>query len=164
MKIPLNISWQQILLHLFNFSILAGGLYFLLYKPVKSFMDGRAAHYAELDAAAEEKLARAETLEAEHRRLLEGAESEIMHMKAEAALENERAAAAQLETARKQSEKLLLDARTAAQKERQILLAEAQEEISALAIEAAKKVIVSSSDIYDRFLDAAESEGEQQYE
>ena len=25
MNIPLNIDWQQILLHLFNFSILAGG-------------------------------------------------------------------------------------------------------------------------------------------
>ena len=26
MNIPLNIDWQQILLHLFNFTILAGGL------------------------------------------------------------------------------------------------------------------------------------------
>ena len=30
MNIPLNIDWQQILLHLMNFVILAGGLYFLL--------------------------------------------------------------------------------------------------------------------------------------
>lgn len=39
MNIPLNIDWQQILLHLFNFSILVGGLYLLLFKPVKNFMD-----------------------------------------------------------------------------------------------------------------------------
>ncbi len=32
MNIPLNIDWQQILLHLLNFVILAGGLYFLLYQ------------------------------------------------------------------------------------------------------------------------------------
>ena len=38
---PLNIDWQQILLHLLNFVILAGGLYFLLYKPVKNFMLAR---------------------------------------------------------------------------------------------------------------------------
>ena len=31
--IPLNIDWQQILLHLFNFTILFGALYILLYKP-----------------------------------------------------------------------------------------------------------------------------------
>ena len=36
MNIPLNIDWQQILLHLFNFVILAGGLYFILYKPTQN--------------------------------------------------------------------------------------------------------------------------------
>ena len=52
MNIPLNIDWQQILLHLFNFSILAGGLYLLLFKPVKNFMDKRAKHYADMESAA----------------------------------------------------------------------------------------------------------------
>ena len=41
MNIPLNIDWQQILLHVLNFVILFGGLYFLLYKPVKNFMAKR---------------------------------------------------------------------------------------------------------------------------
>ena len=31
---PLNIDWQQILLHLLNFAILFAGLWLLLYKPV----------------------------------------------------------------------------------------------------------------------------------
>ena len=35
---PLNINWQQILLHLLNLVILAVGLYLILYKPVKKFM------------------------------------------------------------------------------------------------------------------------------
>ena len=48
MSIPLNIDWQQILLHLFNFAILAGGLYLLLYRPVKQFMERRQTHYEEL--------------------------------------------------------------------------------------------------------------------
>ena len=52
MSVPLNLDWQQILLHLFNFVILAGGLYFLLYKPVKKFMDNRTAYYQTLDANA----------------------------------------------------------------------------------------------------------------
>ena len=38
---PLNIDWQQILLHLLNFLILATGLTLLLYKPVKRFMKKR---------------------------------------------------------------------------------------------------------------------------
>ena len=50
MNIPLNIDWQQILLHLLNFVILAGGLYLLLYKPVKTFMEKRQQYYQEQDA------------------------------------------------------------------------------------------------------------------
>ena len=49
MNIPLNIDWQQILLHLLNFVILAGGLYLLLYKPVLAFMEKRQAYYREHD-------------------------------------------------------------------------------------------------------------------
>ena len=52
MGVPLNIDWQQILLHLFNFLILAGGLYLLLYKPVKAFMEKRRNYYADMDSKA----------------------------------------------------------------------------------------------------------------
>ena len=64
MNIPLNIDWQQILLHLFNFSILAGGLYLLLFKPVKNFMDKRAKHYADMESAAVEREKNTAALEA----------------------------------------------------------------------------------------------------
>ena len=57
MKLPLNIDWQQILLHAFNFILLGGGLGFLLYKPVKKFMNGREEYYKNMDAEAEKKLA-----------------------------------------------------------------------------------------------------------
>ena len=52
MNLPLNINLQQIFLHMLNFVILTGGLYFILYNPVKKFMDQRTAHYAEMDKAA----------------------------------------------------------------------------------------------------------------
>ena len=62
MNLPLNINLQQIFLHMLNFVILTGGLYFILYNPVKKFMDQRTAHYAEMDKAAADKLAAAEKL------------------------------------------------------------------------------------------------------
>ena len=40
-NLPLNIDLQQIFLHLLNFTILLAGLYFLLYEPVKKFMNKR---------------------------------------------------------------------------------------------------------------------------
>ena len=43
---PLNINWQQILLHLLNLVILIVGLYLILYKPVKKFMKKRNVTYA----------------------------------------------------------------------------------------------------------------------
>ena len=56
MNIPLNIDWQQIILHLLNFAILAGGLYFLLYRPVRKFMDQREEHYRQMENEAQQRL------------------------------------------------------------------------------------------------------------
>lgn len=64
MSIPLNIDYQQILLHLFNFSILAGGLYLLLYRPVKQFMERREAYYEDIHRQAQEDRDQAEQLKA----------------------------------------------------------------------------------------------------
>ena len=61
MNVPLNINLQQILLHLFNFLLLFGGLYLLLYKPVKDFMKGREEHYSEMDSKAEAAIVEAES-------------------------------------------------------------------------------------------------------
>ena len=64
MNIPLNIDWQQILLHLLNFAILAGGLYLLLYKPVKAFMAKREGWYQQQADEAEKTRREAEALKA----------------------------------------------------------------------------------------------------
>ena len=56
----LNVDWQQILLHLFNFTILFGALYILLYKPVKDFMAKREEYYSDMDSKATQALAEAE--------------------------------------------------------------------------------------------------------
>ena len=51
-NLPLNIDIQQILLHLLNFVILFGLMYFILYKPVRKFMDQRAEYYKKMDEEA----------------------------------------------------------------------------------------------------------------
>ena len=90
MNIPLNIDWQQILLHLLNFVILAGGLYFLLYKPVKNFMNKRTSYYEAMDAEAKAKVTSAQKLEEEYKTRLTNAEEEIREKKASAVKEAER--------------------------------------------------------------------------
>ena len=41
---PLGIDITQILLHMFNVVILFGGMYIILYSPVKKFMKQREEH------------------------------------------------------------------------------------------------------------------------
>ena len=71
---PLNIDFQQVLLHLFNFVVLFGGLYFLLYKPIRAFMDKREGTYSNMQEKATKALAEAEALKQEYQEKLNGIE------------------------------------------------------------------------------------------
>ena len=105
MGVPLNIDWQQILLHLFNFVLLAGGLYFLLYAPVRNFMEKRAGDIGAKEKTAAEKAANAAALEAEYRRLLDEAKAEADKTRAAAVTEAEKEASAILADAKRQMER-----------------------------------------------------------
>lgn len=144
MGVPLNIDWQQILLHLFNFVILAGGLYFLLYKPVKSFMDKRTAYFASLEADAKAKEENARKLEAEYREKLSDADAEILKQRAAAQAAAEKEAGAILAEAKKQKEKILADARDAGKREKDKMIEDARGEIASLAVEATAKLLRDS--------------------
>lgn len=141
MNIPLNIDWQQILLHLFNFTILTGGLYFLLYKPVKDFMEKRTAFYKTMEEEAENRLDNAKHMEEEYECRLNQIDAEIAEKKAEAVKEAEEAANAVLDDARKQKEKIIADAHGIAQNDRKKILMEAKEDVVKLALAATKKML-----------------------
>ena len=76
MKIPLNINWQQILLHLFNFAVLFGILYYLLYSPVKKFMAKREEYYKKMDDDAKKNLENSENAMKEYKDKISNAEKE----------------------------------------------------------------------------------------
>lgn len=155
MNIPLNIDWQQILLHLLNFAILAVGLYFLLYKPVKSFMDKRTAYYKQMDDEAREKSESAESLKRMYQAQLDSASAEIAQMKAAEAKGAEKASASQLQEAKAEAERILRDAKANAAAERDKITSSAQQEIAELAAEAVEKIAQKSlTDSYDEFLKA----------
>lgn len=99
MGIPLNVDWQQILLHLFNFIILFGGLWLLLYKPVKNFMAKREAYYKDMDKAAAEKLAAAENEQQKYSGLIGKAQDEAAELKKKAMADADAAAKAHLDEA-----------------------------------------------------------------
>lgn len=152
---PLNISWQQILLHWMNLAILTGGLYFLLYKPVKQFMAKREAHYRELDEQTAQKLAEAEQVKAEYQVKLDGADEEIRQARVKAQQALQQSAEEQLAQAEVQAKQIVAHAQTEAEHTRERALKESQREMRKLAAEAVKK-LAFHADPFDQFLNLAE--------
>ncbi len=152
---PLNIDPQQILLHWMNLAILAGGLYFLLYKPVKEFMAKREAYYKELDGQAQDKLARAEELKAEYQAKLDGAGEEIRQARARAQQSAQQSAQEQLDQAQEQANQIVAHAHVEAERVREQGLRDSQQELRRLAEEATRRLALRQ-DPFDQFLDLAE--------
>ena len=159
MNIPLNIDWQQILLHFFNFSILVGGLYLLLFKPVKSFMAKREKHYADMESAAVAREKDTEELKAEMAKREAAFDTELEEKRAAAAKEAEAFAQQQRDAAKAQADRILSDAKAAAESERQKIVAEANREAVAIAEDAMEKILAAqTARAYDSFVNAAEEE------
>lgn len=156
---PLNIDWQQILLHWMNLAILTGGLYILLYKPVKGFIAKREEHYRQLDEQAAQKLAEAERVHAEYQAKLDGADEEIHQARAKAQQAIQQSTEDQLAQAKEQARQIVAHAQTEAEQSRERVLRESQRELRKLAAQATKK-LAFHADPFDQFLDLAE-EGEE---
>lgn len=140
MGMPLNIDWQQILLHMFNFVLLTGGLYILLFKPVKSFMEKRQAGYEKQKADAAEAVKAAEERNAEVNRREAALEAELEDMRNAARQKAETERKAAEAAARGEAEKIIADARTQAELQRQRIIAEANREAVGIAREAIDKL------------------------
>ena len=151
------------MLHFFNFSILVGGLYLLLFKPVKSFMAKREKHYAGMESAAVAREKDTEELKAEMAKREAALDTELEEKRAAAAKEAEAFAQQQRDAAKAQADRILSDAKSAAENERQKIVAEANREAVAIAEEAMEKLLAKeTSRAYDSFVNAAEEEKNEQ--
>lgn len=156
---PLNIDFQQIFLHLLNFTILFAAMYFLLYQPVKAFMDKRAAYYADLDKQAQDKLAEAENILQDYQRRLASADEEIQAKSAQAQQLAMESAEQQLNKARTEAAHVLAKASAEANAEKERIIRDARTAVEEMVAASAEKLILANtSAAYDQFLDAAGKE------
>lgn len=162
MNVPLNIDWQQIILHLLNFVILFAILYFLLYEPVKKFMDKRTQYYKDIDNEAYKYLQQAESSKNEYIEKLKAVDAEIeqKRQKAQQSITNETTRS--LLSAKKEAEEIISNAYRKAENERNKLLESAQSEIAEMVTSATEKIVLKSStaESYEQFLTAVERGGE----
>lgn len=162
MNLPLNIDWQQILLHLFNFVILFAILYFLLYKPVKEFMEKRMEYYKKIDDDTKKNLEASEKTKEEYKNRLATVENEILAKREQARKEIEEANASKRKQAEIEAEKIVKEAQQTLEMERAKMMKEAQSEISDMVACATEKIVLqsSTSESFEQFLAAVERGGE----
>lgn len=157
MSIPLNIDWQQILLHLFNFAILAGGLYLLLYRPVKQFMEQRQAYYQNIHQEAQQVKEQADQMKAEYQEKMSQVEKTIAQRQADAEQELEQLRSQQVADAKQEAEEILAKAQENAQREKAEMISKASKELVDIAVTAAEKIALGADgDPYEQFLTLAE--------
>ncbi len=161
---PLNIDFVQILLHMLNFVILAGGLTLILFKPVSKFMEDRKRRFEEQALKNEKQAQENEVLKEEYEEKLSRADEEINALKAAAEKEAADVAKAYLDHAKEQADKIVRSAESDAETRKKQILESAQTEISELVIAAAQKLVSGTESeerthaLYDEFLEKAEKE------
>ncbi len=159
--LPLNIDVVQILLHMLNFVILAGGLALLLFKPVTRFLEERREHFEKLARENEEKAAANELLKADYEKKLAEADVTIVQMQEEARKKTAEEAKAYLDAAKEKAANVIKTAEEEAEQRRKQILDSAQTEIGELVIEATQKLICETSTpernkaLYDEFIKCA---------
>jgi len=155
---PLNIDIVQILLHMLNFVILAGGLTILLFKPVSKFLAERQAHFEQIARENAEKAQENEELKAEYEKKLAEADVTIEQMQAEARKKTAEEAKTYLDDAKEKAAAVIKNAEQEAEQRRRQILDSAQTEIGELVVEATQKLICEASTpeknkaLYDEFL------------
>ncbi|MGM9891102.1 MAG: ATP synthase F0 subunit B [Floccifex porci] len=150
---PLNINFQQIFLHLFNFVILGGGLYLLLYKPVVDFMNKREQYFSNLEKETQQALEQAKEKEAQYNEKLNQFNDEMAIKKVEAIKECEKLVDARIQSAKEEASHILEDAHIKAKMHHDKMIEQAKEEITDLALDTAKKMM-TDQDIYSQFVQA----------
>ena len=153
---PLNIDWKQILLHLFNFVLLFAILFFLLYKPVKKFMDKRMQYYKDMDDDANKKLEDAEEMKKAYEEKLFVVDEEIAGKKRDADLLAEKERQEAVARAEKEAGAIIEKARADGEAEKKKIVDGAQAEIVGIVTEACKKAVSADpSAAMDGFLSVA---------
>lgn len=158
MNIPLNIDFQQILLHMLNFVILAGGLTFLLFKPVNRFLEQRKEHFAEQERKNQEDREEAERLHAEYEQKMQSAETEILERQKAAEKEWTVISAQHINEAKEKAAAIIHAAEEEAEDRKEHILESAQTEIGELVVTAAQKLLSDTvtpernSALYDEFV------------
>ena len=163
----MDINPLDIVIHIINIVVLFVILRVLLYKPVSKFMQKRAERVqAELDAAKKDQQT-AEELKQKYSASLQSAQAEASEQAAQIIQKANSEANEIVAAAQKEAERIVAEAGKKAEENRKKTLASAREDMKALSLAMAEKILareVNEADnrkIIDAFFAAAEKDGAQ---
>ncbi len=155
---PLNIDLVQILLHMLNFVILAGGLTIILFKPVNRFLNERKEYYDKLTSDVAKDQEEARLLKAEYEEKLKQADAEIIQKKRDSEKESAEIARKYLDDAREQADRIIKTAELDGENRKAHIMETAQHEIGELVLSSAEKLLNRTEsperdkELYDEFI------------
>lgn len=159
---PLNIDFMQILLHMLNFVILAGGLSFLLFKPVNRFLEQRRDQFAQAEENNRQAAEQNEQLRIQYEQKLRDADVEIAERKKTAEQECSNLSEQYIREAKDKAAAIISAAEQEAEDRKEHILESAQAEIGELVVSATQKLLSNTvtpernSALYDEFIRMAE--------
>lgn len=155
---PLNIDFLQILLHMLNFVLLAGGLTFLLFKPVNKFMEKRRDYFAQTEEKNKQASEKNEQLRLEYEKKIRDAEAEISEKRKANEKEQAELSAQYLKEAKEKAAHIIHAAEKEAEDRKEHILESVQTEIGELVLTATQKLVSNTvtpernSALYDEFI------------
>ena len=156
---PLNIDIVQVLLHMLNFVILAGGLTLLLFNPIRKFIENRRKQFEEQEEMNRENALNNERIKAEYEQKAAAFEDEMASLRLRSEQEAADAAKAYIESAKAEAAAIISKAESDAEKRKEQILDSAQTEIGELVISATQKLLADTvtpertQALYDAFLE-----------
>lgn len=160
---PLNIDLVQVLLHMLNFVILAGGLSLILFRPVRKFIDERQKSFEDREAQNVKDAEENARLKAEYETKLRDFEKESAELRQKTEKEAADAAKAYIDSSKAEAAAIISKAEKDAEKRKAQILDSAQTEIGELVIGAAQKLLAGTATpeqteaLYDAFLKETEA-------
>lgn len=159
---PLNIDFLQVLLHMLNFVILAGGLSLLLFRPVNRFLTERRERLEKQAQENEAKARENEALKAEYEQKKAEVAAEMDAMRKKTEKETVRIAKEYMDEAKEKADAIVAAAEREAEERKEQILDSAQAEIGELVLAAATKLLGDTvtpernSALYDEFIRRAD--------
>ena len=136
----------DLILNILNIVILFVIVRFIVYKPVKKFIDGRKERVGAASAEADAKLENAKALEEEYNKKLGDAKSEAARIAEESESAARERAARTVADAEAQAGKIISDAENAARNEKAEIIAGVKPEIAAMSAMMAEKILQRTVD------------------